>query len=98
MSRLDFCQYELVDDCYDWKNDNCDECNIFKAYCEGARRAKNSIVRCKDCRWYRDTFLDTKITPTCDRHIDDRYGTLVGGITEDSFCSYGERGERRENE
>jgi len=54
------------------------------------------VVRCKDCRWYRDTFLDTKITPTCDRHIDDRYGTLVGGITEDSFCSYGERGERRE--
>lgn len=51
------------------------------------------LVRCKDCRWYRDTFLDTKITPTCDRHIDDRYGTLVGGITGDSFCSYGERRE-----
>jgi hypothetical protein len=52
-----------------------------------------SVVRCKDCRWYRDTFLDTKITPTCDRHIDDRYGTLVGGITGESFCSYGERKE-----
>lgn len=55
MSRLDFCQYELVDDCYDWKNDNCDKCNIFKAYCEGERRAKNSIVRCKDCiHWKAD--------------------------------------------
>lgn len=55
MSRLDFCQYELVGDCYDWKNDNCDECNIFKAYCEGERRAKNSIVRCKDCiHWKAD--------------------------------------------
>ena len=43
MSRLDYCKHELVDDCYDWKNNNCDECNIFKAYCEGARRAKASI-------------------------------------------------------
>ena len=46
MSRLDYCQYSLLNrDCYDWKNDNCDECNIFKAYCEGARMAKASIVR-----------------------------------------------------
>ena len=50
MSRLDWCKNILLNrDCYDWKNDNCDGCNIFKAYCEGARRAKNSIVRCKDC-------------------------------------------------
>lgn len=42
MSRLDYCKYELVGDCYDWKNDNCDRCNIFKAYCEGARRAKKA--------------------------------------------------------
>ena len=44
MSRLDYCKYELVGDCYDWKNDNCDRCNIFKAYCEGARRAKESRI------------------------------------------------------
>ena len=64
MSRLDFCKYELVDDCYDWKNDNCDECNIFKAYCEGARMAKASIVRCKDCEYYKccEVFNPKKIT------------------------------------
>ena len=53
MSRLDYCQYYLLNrDCYDWKNDKCDECNIFKAYCEGARMAKASIVRCKDCEYF----------------------------------------------
>ena len=52
MSRLDYCQYYLLNrDCYDWKNDKCDECNIFKAYCEGARMAKASIVRCEDCEY-----------------------------------------------
>lgn len=75
MSRLDYCQYALVDNCYDWKNDNCDECNIFKAYCEGARRAKNSIVRCKDCRHYG---------------IGNCY-MYGGQMNEDDFCSYGER-------
>lgn len=75
MSRLDFCEYELVDDCDDWKNDNCDECNIFKAYCEGARRAKNSIVHCKDCRHYG---------------IGNCY-MYGGQMNEDDFCSYGER-------
>ena len=43
MSRLDYCQRALIQrSCYDWKNDNCDGCNIFRAYCEGARRAKES--------------------------------------------------------
>ena len=43
MSRLDYCQNELIRHrCYDWKNNNCDGCNIFRAYCEGARRAKKS--------------------------------------------------------
>lgn len=55
MSRLDYCKHELVDDCYDWKNDNCHKCNIFKAYCEGARRARASIVRCKECKKYIST-------------------------------------------
>lgn len=81
MSRLDFCQYELVDDCYDWKNDNCDECNIFKAYCEGERRAKNSIVRCKDCINYE----------TCNLRSSHWW---KGGYTVDiDFCSFGERRE-----
>lgn len=86
MSRLDYCQYELVDDCYDWKNDNCDECNIFKAYCEGARRAKNSIVRCKDCRhgWY-----DNDIEYYTCRHPKGLNEELYGV----DFCSYGERKE-----
>lgn len=84
MSRLDFCQYELVDDCYDWKNDNCDECNIFKAYCEGARRAKNSIVRCKDCRQYIPHDLTEAYGWCCE---------FKTPIEEDDFCS---RGERRE--
>lgn len=82
MSRLDFCKYELVNDCYDWKNDNCDECNIFKAYCEGARMAKASIVRCKDCHyWY-------KKMNKCNRcpSISGNWGT-------NDFCSYGERRE-----
>ena len=84
MSRLDFCQYELVDDCYDWKNDNCDECNIFKAYCEGARRAKKSIVRCKDCR-YRNGKVNRKGFEVCDATGMD--------ITDNDYCSYGERKE-----
>jgi hypothetical protein len=80
MSRLDFCQYELVDDCHDWKNDNCDECNIFKSYCEGARRAKNSIVRCMDCIWGKE-WNDKQIF--CDR--------ILMRLRENDFCSYGER-------
>lgn len=89
MSRLDFCINQLVDDCYDWKNDNCDECNIFKAYCEGARRAKNSIVRCKDCRWWNSETKGCKRNPS------------VEAWYETDFCKYGERqcnyfGERRE--
>ena len=74
MSRLDYCQYSLLNrDCYDWKNDNCDECNIFKAYCEGERRAKNLIVRCKDCTHYDGW---------CDVHFQPRLET--------DFCNYGE--------
>ena len=43
MSRLDWCQNVLLKySCYDWKNDNCDGCNIFRAYCEGAARAKKT--------------------------------------------------------
>ena len=89
MSRLDFCQYELVDDCYDWKNDHCDECNIFKAYCEGARRAKNSIVRCKDCRYSRVYQTDSKGTMQtyCVAFVMSRT------VTDDDFCSWGERRE-----
>ena len=83
MSRLDFCQYELVDDCYDWKNDHCDGCNIFKAYCEGERRAKNSIVRCKDCR-HRDLFS----CPLADNDFQK----------DEDFCSWGERKEESEDE
>lgn len=81
MSRLDFCQYELVDDCYDWKNDNCDGCNIFEAYCEGARRAKYSIVKCKDCRWWNSETKGCKRNPS------------VEAWYETDFCSYGERRE-----
>ena len=81
MSRLDYCQYELVDDCYDWKNDNCDECNIFKAYCEGKRRAKNSIVRCNSCKWY-----DGK-SKGCNRSG----GLTMYPLCEYDYCSYGER-------
>ena len=35
MSRLDYCKNELIrHNCYDWKCNHCDGCNIFKAYCE----------------------------------------------------------------
>ena len=94
MSRLDYCQYELVDDCYDWKNDHCDGCNIFKAYCEGARRAKNLIVRCKDCRWFKQDS-----SPVGYGYCD---GRMVGReVDYNDYCSYGERqcnyfGERKE--
>lgn len=91
MSRLDFCKYELVDDCYDWKNDKCDECNIFKAYCEGARRAKNSIVRCKDCKWYMLT--DHNETEVCTNKQWDISMAVYPIISADGFCSYGERKE-----
>ena len=49
MSRLDWCQNVLLKhSCYDWKNDNCDGCNIFQAYCEGAARAKRKMERPTD--------------------------------------------------
>lgn len=83
MSRLDFCEYELVDDCYDWKNDNCDGCNIFKAYCEGARMAKASIVRCKDCRWQHTSRKSG-------RQICAHQNGLVYAA-DDNFCSHAER-------
>ena len=86
MSRLDFCEYELVDDCYDWKNDNCDECNIFKAYCEGARRAKNSIVLCKDCRHANECHKSVQYTR-------NEPNTITIGYTKIDFCSHGERSE-----
>ena len=84
MSRLDYCKYELVDDCYDWKNDNCDGCNIFKAYCEGARRAKNLIVLCKDCKNWRESHSE-----------DEESYCYIDGRTTDSmgYCSWGERKE-----
>ena len=78
MSRLDFCQYELVDDCYDWKNDNCDGCNIFKAYCEGARQAKNLIVRCKECRYRK------KVGTSYYCDLDEF------NVKDADFCSWGE--------
>ena len=83
MSRLDYCKYDLVGDCYDWKNDNCDECNIFKAYCEGARRAKNSIVRCKDCRFWKNEHLCL---------VMSRYGSI--DTKAEHYCSWGERREQ----
>lgn len=49
------------------------------------------IVRCKDCRWYQDTFFNTKVNPYCVKEFDEEFGALRGGITEDSFCSWGER-------
>ena len=88
MSRLDFCKYELVDDCYDWKNDNCDECNIFKAYCEGARRAKNSIVRCKDCKWY-----DNRDVCHNPRYGDGHANYSPPYVDEEYWCKDGERSE-----
>lgn len=86
MSRLDFCQYELVDDCYDWKNDNCDECNIFKAYCEGERRAKNSIVHCKDCRHADECHK-------CVQYTRNEPRTVTMGYSPIEWCSHGERRE-----
>ena len=86
MSRLDFCKYELVDDCYDWKNDNCDKCNIFKAYCEGARRAKNSIVRCKDCRHANECHKSVQYTR-------NERNTVTIGYSPIEWCSMGERRE-----
>ena len=81
MSRLDYCKYQLVDDCYDWKNDHCDGCNIFRAYCEGARMTKVSIVRCKDCE-----YADFKSPyPVCN--------LIEMNITDNDFCSWGERRE-----
>ena len=81
MSRLDYCQYSLLNrDCYDWKNDKCDECNIFKAYCEGARMAKASIVRCKDCEYYK------KITEKSDHGLCHR--DIVASVwKENGYCS-----------
>lgn len=86
MSRLDYCKYQLVDDCYDWKNDNCDECNIFKAYCEGARRAKNLIVQCKDCVHQEEC----EHIVVLDIHVNEVQGHRIDS------CSYGERRERND--
>ena len=83
MSRLDYCKYELVGDCYDWKNDNCDGCNIFKAYCEGERRAKkaqNNAVPTHGRLIDADALLEAvdRIGLTCDGGVDinDLEGTI----------------------
>ena len=86
MSRLDFCRYELVSDCYDWENDNCDKCNIFKAYCEGEIRAKNSIVRCKDCRYAHECHKSVQYTR-------NEPNTVTIGYSPIEWCSHGERRE-----
>ena len=91
MSRLDFCINQLVNECYDWKNDNCDKCNIFKAYCEGERRAKNSIVRCKDCRYcvnYTDGYRECRLL----KNLKTVPGTYVL-VDGNDYCSHGERRE-----
>lgn len=78
MSRLDYCKYELVGDCYDWKNDNCDWCNIFRAYCEGARRAKESQNNRPFGDWTPVTEQLPKIDealPLCDQISDEVLGT-----------------------
>lgn len=97
MSRLDYCQYELVDDCYDWKNDNCDGCNIFKAYCEGARMAKASIVRCKDCRYYVQDFWG-KIggVPIIMAHNCCTFWGNGCKTDPSGYCSFGELAEQTE--
>ena len=92
MSRLDFCKYQLVDDCYDWKNDNCDECNIFKAYCEGARRVKNSIVRCKDCIYKCLYDYDDDEPEYYYCALEDR-PNRNWSIDDTDYCSWGERRE-----
>lgn len=98
MSRLDYCKNELIrHNCYDWKCNHCDGCNIFKAYYEGARRAKESIVRCKDCKHGKEDYPQ-RIREQMDerwKNTPQTYSCKHSTYSHDGefFCGYGERGE-----
>lgn len=71
MSRLDWCQNVLLKhSCYDWKNDNCDGCNIFQAYCEGATRAKET--KRKNGEWYRKYAFQLWRCSVCEYESDGK--------------------------
>ena len=43
------------------------------------------VVRCRDCKWYREANWDDDILCGCDCFSG------INDVTPDSFCSYGER-------
>lgn len=88
MSRLDWCKSVLLNrDCYDWKNDNCDGCNIFKAYCEGARMVRRSIIHCKDCLYWQDNNggYPHANCRWCETETPDADDYCSGGATEQTY-------------
>ena len=65
-----------------------------KGYADGKRDAEADLVRCKDCKYYREgeIFKDIKF---CFRLRGDNDKPVGYNFSEDDFCS---RGERREGE
>ena len=65
-----------------------------KGYADGKADAKVELVRCKDCKYYREgaIFTDTKF---CFRLRGDNDKPVGYNFSEDDFCS---RGERKDNE
>ena len=65
-----------------------------KGYADGMRDAMDDLVRCKDCKYYREgeIFKDIKF---CFRLRGDNDKPVGYNFSEDDFCS---RGERREGE
>jgi len=45
MARCDYCQYVLLEQsCYDYTHDNCDGCNVYKAYLKGAEDGARKTI------------------------------------------------------
>lgn len=67
-------------------------------YSEGKLDAMKELVRCKDCKWYRNA--DDKYFPrTCD-HWSDMFHHFTDweSVDENGFCSWGKRKDGADHE
>lgn len=70
MATFDYCQFILLNhSCEDYQKDNCDNCNMYKAYKEGVHKCAVEIlrrVRQRELRKYqedvRSWFIDGRET------------------------------------
>ena len=69
-----------------YTGNNVDECSQYKSHANAVE-----VVRCKDCRFWRDTWVAPDgITEHGYCHLEESDDVVVGRW-DDDFCSYGER-------